>query len=63
VDQYNLSFPLNSISDDGEHLVRVFGLSNEMDLKIISDTPLPLNITNIEFRGKFNKVDSVLERR
>jgi hypothetical protein len=57
------TFPYDNIEEDGEFLARVFGLSNETIVKIESDYPVPFNITNIEFRGKFNSRDSLLERR
>ena len=57
------TFPLTGWEEDGEFFVRVFGLSNELVIKIESDHPAPFNLTNIEFRGKFNAKDTVLERR
>ena len=56
-------FPFETIEEDGEFLVRIFGLSTELDVSIESDYPSPFNITNIEFRGKFSSRDSLLERR
>jgi len=56
-------FPFKNLEIDGEFLMRVFGLSNELSIKIESDYPVPFNITNIEFRGKFSSRDSLLERR
>lgn len=55
--------PMSPVEADGEFLVRVFGLSNEIKITIESEYTTPFNITNIEFRGKFNKKDSLLERR
>ena len=57
------SFPFENIEEDGEFLVRAFGLSNELDVKIESEYPVTFNITNIESRAKFNARDSLLERR
>ena len=56
-------FPFDSTEEDGEFLVRVFGLSSELDIRIESEYPTPFNITNIEFRGKYSARDSLLERR
>ena len=55
--------PMSPIETDGEFLVRIFGLTNELKIKIESEYHTPFNITNVEFRGKFNKRDSLLERR
>ena len=57
------TFPLGWLDKDGEYLVRIFGMAEELDITIESDFISPFNITNIEFRGKFNKKDSLLERR
>jgi len=56
-------FPFENIEQDGEFLVRAFGLSSELDIKIESEYPVTFNITNIESRAKFNVRDSLLERR
>tara|TARA_R110000824_G_scaffold227575_1_gene415382 strand:- start:3313 stop:6003 length:2691 start_codon:yes stop_codon:yes gene_type:complete len=56
-------FPFSNLETDGEFLMRVFGLSSELSIKIQSSYPVPFNITNIEFRGKFSSRDSLLERR
>jgi hypothetical protein len=53
----------DTIQHDGEFLVRLLGLSNELTISIESQYPEPFNITNLEFRGKFHKIDSIIERR
>tara|TARA_R110000824_G_scaffold96585_7_gene231208 strand:+ start:1376 stop:3943 length:2568 start_codon:yes stop_codon:yes gene_type:complete len=62
-DGLNQKIDLDLLENDGEFLVRLLGLSNELTIAITSEHPEPFNITNMEFRGKFNKKDSLIERR
>lgn len=63
VDALNTELDMDTVSGDGELKARILGLSNEIQIFIRSSYPEPLNITNIELRGKFNKRDSLLEKR
>tara|TARA_Y100000593_G_scaffold10556_1_gene19007 strand:- start:2184 stop:2813 length:630 start_codon:yes stop_codon:yes gene_type:complete len=63
VDALNTELDMDTLSGDGELKVRILGLSNEVSVIIRSSYPEPLNITNMEFRGKFRQRDSLLEKR
>ena len=63
VDALNTELDMDAVSGDGELKVRILSLSNEATVTIRSSYPEPLNITNMEFRGKFRRRDSLLEKR
>lgn len=63
VDALNTELNVDEVSGDGELKVRILGLSNEASVTIRSSYPEPFNITNMEFRGKFRRKDSLLEKR
>lgn len=47
------SVPGIAIEEDGEFVAKIFGFSETTRVQIISDYSTPLNITQIEFKGKF----------
>jgi len=46
------------ISIRGETWAKVFGYSDEARIRIVSDYPTPVNITNIELKGRFRQTFS-----
>ena len=57
-DERGKTLPLRQWEYDGEFVAQVFGFASETDIKIISDYPTPVNITNIEIKGKFKSIHS-----
>jgi hypothetical protein len=49
------SFPLDIVDVNGEFTFKVFGFSDSTIISILSDGFTPVNITNIDFRGKFKQ--------
>tara|TARA_Y100000004_G_scaffold156483_1_gene181652 strand:+ start:643 stop:3252 length:2610 start_codon:yes stop_codon:yes gene_type:complete len=58
VDEYGKLLPLRQWENDGEFTAQVFGFGSETVIKIISDYPTPVNITNMEIKGKFKSIHS-----
>ena len=58
VDEYGKLLPLRQWETDGELTAQVFGFGAETIIKIISDYPTPVNITNMEIKGKFKSIHS-----
>lgn len=50
----DLNMPLPSYEKDGESFTKILGFAAETDIYIISDSSNPVNVTQIEIRGKFN---------
>ena len=50
--------PLEVWEEDGEFVAQVFGFAAETTIKIISDYPTPVNISNMELKGKFKAIHS-----
>lgn len=48
------------IDVDGLFVAKIFGFSDETDIRIINDTPAPSNITQIEVKAMFNRNNSSL---
>lgn len=46
------------IAERGETWAKVFGYSDEARIRIVSDYPTPVNITNIELKGRFRQTFS-----
>ena len=49
----DLNMPLPSYEKDGESFTKILGYAAETDLYIVSDSSNPVNITQIEIKGKF----------
>ncbi len=50
--------PLEIYETDGEFVAQVFGFASETSIKILSDYPTPVNITQMELKGKFKSIHS-----
>lgn len=50
--------PLNNIDYQGELVSKILGFSDKTEIFIMSDYPTPVNITNIEIKGKFKQTYS-----
>ena len=46
--------PLENLSNNGETVSKILGFSDEVKIELISDYATPMNITNIELKGRFN---------
>ena len=46
----------------GEAIAKVFGSAGDTQLSIVSDTPNPVNITQIQLKGIFNEKYSSFNR-
>tara|TARA_R100000900_G_scaffold21705_2_gene17383 strand:+ start:644 stop:5254 length:4611 start_codon:yes stop_codon:yes gene_type:complete len=46
--------PLNNFVVNGETVSKIFGFGDEVKISILSDYISPMNITNIELKGRFN---------
>ena len=46
--------PLDNFVVDGETVSKIFGYGDEVSISILSDYISPMNITNIEIKGRFN---------
>ena len=46
------------IQTRGETWAKVFGYSDEARIRLVSDYPTPVNITNIELKGRFRQTFS-----
>ena len=58
---YQDVIPLETTQTAGEFVAKIFGYSNDLSIKIVSSYVTPLNITNMEFKGKFKQKYSTLE--
>ena len=54
------SIPLESIEVQGEFVAKIFGYSDTTKISIVSTYPTPVNISNMEFKGKFKQKYSTL---
>ena len=50
--------PLEITEKQGEFVAKVFGYSDSTKISIVSDYTTPMNITNMEFKGKFKQKNS-----
>ena len=50
--------PVPQFEEDGEFVAQIFGFGSETSIKIISDYPTPVNITQMELKGKFKSIHS-----
>ena len=50
--------PLRQWENDGEFVAQVMGFGAETTIRIISDYPTPVNITQMELKGKFKSIHS-----
>ena len=46
---------LEVTEDQGEFVAKIFGYSDSTKIAIVSDYTTPMNITNMEFKGKFKQ--------
>jgi hypothetical protein len=53
--QYLDTLSIENTQKMGEFVAKVFGFSDTTSVKIISDYPTPVNIVNMEFKGKFKQ--------
>lgn len=51
--EIDLNMPLPSYEKDGESFTKILGYAAETDLFIVSDSSNPVNVTQIEIKGKF----------
>tara|TARA_R110002110_G_scaffold325690_2_gene537596 strand:+ start:317 stop:2923 length:2607 start_codon:yes stop_codon:yes gene_type:complete len=58
VDSLSDPLPLEIYEKDGEFVAQVFGFGAETSISIISDYPTPVNITQMEIKGKFKSIHS-----
>ena len=58
VDNRQEVLPLRQWESDGEFVAQVMGFGAETTIKIISDYPTPVNITQMELKGKFKSIHS-----
>lgn len=49
------TIPLEAVETQGEFVAKIFGYSDTTKISIVSDDPTPVNITNIELKGKFKQ--------
>jgi len=47
--------PLEAVENQGEFVAKVFGYSGSTDISIVSEYCSPMNITDMEFKGKFKQ--------
>jgi hypothetical protein len=50
----------DTVATDGVFVAKVFGFSDETDIRIINDKPVPCNITQMEIKAVFNRNNSSL---
>ena len=55
-------FPSNLIDDSGEFNCKILGYSNDIKIQIQSEFSTPVNITQIEIKGKFKAKYSSLDK-
>ncbi len=53
--QYEDTLPLEIFQKQGEFMTKIMGYSDSTKIFITSEYPTPVNITNIEFKGKFKQ--------
>jgi hypothetical protein len=52
---YEDPLPLEIFQKQGEFVSKIIGYSDSLVIKITSEYPTPVNITNMEFKGKFKQ--------
>jgi hypothetical protein len=52
---YEDTLPLEIFQKQGEFVSKILGYSDSTVIKITSEYPTPVNITNMEFKGKFKQ--------
>jgi hypothetical protein len=52
---YEDTLPLEIFQKQGEFVSKILGYSDSTTIKITSEYPTPVNITNMEFKGKFKQ--------
>jgi hypothetical protein len=52
---YEDTLPLEIFQKQGEFVSKILGYSDSTTIRITSEYPTPVNITNIEFKGKFKQ--------
>lgn len=53
--QYEDTLPLEIFQKQGEFVTKIMGYSDSTTISISSEYPTPVNITNMEFKGKFKQ--------
>lgn len=51
---------IENIEKNGEFVAKILGFSDSTTIKIVSDYPTPVNIVNMEFKGKFKQTTTSL---
>jgi len=59
--QYQDTLSLETTKTASEFIAKVFGYAHDLSIKIQSDYVTPVNITNMEFKGKFKQKYSTLD--
>ena len=59
-DSNNDILSLENTQTSGEFVSKIFGFSDTTKIQIVSDYPTPVNIVNLEFKGKFTQTSSSL---
>ena len=59
-DSNNDVLSLENTQTSGEFVSKIFGFSDTTKIQIVSDYPTPVNIVNLEFKGKFTQTYSSL---
>jgi hypothetical protein len=49
------TIPLETIQNQGEFVAKIYGYSDSTKISIVSTYTTPMNITNMEFKGKFKQ--------
>jgi hypothetical protein len=56
------NLPLSNVEVTGEAIAKIFGNSDNTSISIVSDSPSPVNITQIQLKGIFNEKYSSFNR-
>jgi hypothetical protein len=49
------TLPLDNIQNQGEFVAKIYGYSDSTKISLVSNYTTPMNITNMEFKGKFKQ--------